>query len=74
MSVIHTFSSTSGSGLQAFTDDPEGRCLPDRHGPWKHVGRVPAGRDLPHGLDRGTVETAIEARGFQMWRVRKSED
>lgn len=74
MSVIHTFSSTNGSGLNAFTDDAEGRSLPPRHGPWKHIGRVGAGRDLPHGVDRGAVETAIEARGFQMWRVRKSED
>jgi hypothetical protein len=74
MSVIHTFSSTNGSGLHACTDDPEGRSLPIRHGPWKHVGRVQAGRDLPHGLDRGTIEKAIEANGFQMWRIRKSED
>ena len=74
MSVIHTFASTNGSGLHAFTDDAEGRRLPVRHGPWKHTSRVPAGRDLPHGIDRGTVETAIESHGFQMWRPRKTED
>ena len=73
MSVIHTFSSTNGSGLHAFTDDAEGRRLPERHGPWKHTSRVPAGRDLPHGIDRRTVERAIETHGYQMWRPQKSE-
>mgnify|MGYP001305607933 CR=1 FL=1 len=68
MSVIHTFASTNGSGLHAFTDDADGGKLPARHGPWKHTGRVPAGRDLPYGLDRSTVETAIATHGFQMWR------
>ncbi|MDK9697527.1 MAG: hypothetical protein OEL76_14170 [Siculibacillus sp.] len=72
MSVIHTFSSTSGSGLCAFTDDAEGRKLPERHGPWKHTDRVPSSRDLPHGIDRGAVETAIELHGYQMWRPRKT--
>ena len=74
MSVIHTFSSTNGSGLNAFAGDVDGLRLPARHGPWKHIGHVSAHRDLPHGLDRGTVEAAIETAGFQMWRLRKSED
>lgn len=73
MFVIHTFTSTGHSGLQAFTDDPEGRCLPDRHGPWKRIGRVQIGRELPHRMDRELVEAAIRAHGFQMWRLRKSE-
>lgn len=73
MSVIHTFSSTNGSGLHAFTGDAEGRKLPERHGPWKHTSRVPAGRDLPHGIDRNAVEVAIETHGFQMWRQQKAK-
>lgn len=71
MTTIHTFSSTSGSGLFAFTDDAQGRNLPDRHGPWMHVGSVLARRSLPHGIDRKAVEAAIGREGFQMWRPRK---
>ncbi len=72
MTVIHIFSSTNGSGLHAFTDDAEGSRLPVRHGPWKHTSRVPAGRDLPHGIARRAVEAAIAAHGFQMWRPQKT--
>lgn len=74
MSVIHTFASTNGSGLGAFTGDADGHRLPARHGPWKHTGSVPSHRDLPHKLDRSTVEAAIEAHGFQMWRPRRAAD
>ena len=70
MSTIHVFASTSGSGLHAFAGDAEGSRLPPRHGPWKRTGSVPADRDLPHAMDRAAVEAAIEAQGFQMWRVR----
>jgi hypothetical protein len=71
--TIHTFSSTSGSGLFAFTDDAQGRNLPDRHGPWNHVGSTSTPRSLPHGVDRTVVEAAIEREGFQMWRPRKPQ-
>lgn len=74
MSVIHTFTSSSGSGLCAFTGDADGHRLPVRHGPWKHTGSVQPNRDLPHKLDRSTVETAIETHGFQMWRPRRPVD
>ncbi len=74
MSVIHTFTSSNGSGLHAFTGDADGHRLPARHGPWKHMGKVLPNRDLPHKLDRSTVEAAIEAHGFQMWRPRRSAD
>jgi hypothetical protein len=71
MPVIHTFTSTNGSGLSAFTGDSDGRQLPARHGPWKHMGSVQPNRDLPHKLDRSIVEAAIETHGFQMWRPRR---
>ncbi len=74
MTMIHTFSSTSGSGLFAFAGDAEGARLPARHGPWQHVGGVAAGEAMPHGIDRAAVETAIEAQGFQMWRRRETRD
>lgn len=73
MTTIHTFSSTGGSGLYAFTDDAKGDKLPDRHGPWKHVGSVTGARALPHGIDRKAVEAAIGKQGFQMWRPRKAD-
>jgi len=74
MSVIHTFTSTNGSGLGAFAGDADGSRLPERHGPWKHTSSVAAGRKLPHGLDRATVEAAIETQGFQLWRPRRAAD
>lgn len=73
MSVIHTFASTNGSGLHAFTADADGRRLPTRHGPWKHTSTVAPNRDLPHALDRSTVEAAIDVHGFQMWRPRAAK-
>jgi hypothetical protein len=73
MSVIHTFSSSKGTELYAFTGDADGRLLPARHGPWMHVDSVPSNRTLPHGIDRKAVEAAIEAHGFQMWRLRKQD-
>jgi hypothetical protein len=74
MTMIHTFFSTKGSELHAFTGDSDGRRLPAQHGPWTHVGSVSANRTLPHGVDRKAVEAAIAAHGFQMWRLRKQAD
>lgn len=74
MSVIHTFTSSNGSGLWAFAGDADGSRLPERHGPWKRMGTVQPNRDLPHKLDRSTVETAIETHGFQMWRQRAAAE
>ncbi|MCE1236772.1 MAG: hypothetical protein LWW93_10490 [Hyphomicrobiales bacterium] len=70
MTTIHIFSSTSGSGLFAFTAEAEGGNLPTRHGPWRHMARVPPNGALPHHIDREPVEDAIEKHGFQMWRPR----
>lgn len=70
MTTIHIFSSTSGSGLFAFTGEAEGGNLPARHGPWRHMALVPPDGALPHHIERGPVETAIERHGFQMWRPR----
>lgn len=68
MIVIHAFASTKGTGLRAFTGDADGHKLPERHGPWKHTGRILPNRELPFRADRSVVEAAIETQGFQMWR------
>jgi hypothetical protein len=33
---------------------------------------VPPGSDLPHKLDRGVIEKALNSAGYQLWRL-KSE-
>ena len=40
--------------------------------PWHAIGVVPPGSDLPHKLDRGVIEKALNSAGYQLWRL-KSE-
>jgi hypothetical protein len=69
---IVIFKSEPQPHLRAFTEDPGGRALPAQFGPWSAVGVVRPGNDLPHKLDRGVVEKAINSNGYQLWRI-KSE-
>jgi hypothetical protein len=68
---IYNFESGKTLGLFAFAADQAGRRLPDKFGPWKLTQRINPDVALPHDLDRGTVEQALAATGFQMWRRRK---
>jgi hypothetical protein len=54
----------------AFAGDAEGSKLPGQFRPWHAVGVVSAGKALPHKISRATVEDAIEAQGFQLWRIK----
>jgi hypothetical protein len=74
MPVIFKFASSATDGLFAFTGDRLGAKLPKKHGPWVSKGNVKPQQPIPHRLDRGTVESAIEERGYQMWRMKKRED
>ena len=69
--VIFSFASGAKPGLFAFAADQSGRRLPDKFGPWKLTKRINPDAALPHDLDRATVEDALGAVGFQMWRRRK---
>jgi len=66
---IYVFKSETRKQLRAFAGDPAGSKLPPRHGPWTATGIVPPDRAPPHNLSRDAVEKAIDAEGFQPWRV-----
>jgi hypothetical protein len=68
---IYMFKSDSSSGLRAFAGDLEGSKLPDQFRPWHVVGVIAPERDPPYKLPRGEIEKAIDANGFQLWRMKE---
>jgi hypothetical protein len=68
---IYIFKSEGKTELSAFAGDAEGSKLPGQFRPWHAVGVVGDGKALPHKISRATVEDAIEAHGFQLWRIKK---
>jgi hypothetical protein len=72
---IFIFKSDANSELRAFAADLIGAKLPDRFRPWRAVGVIGVGKDPPHNLPRDHIERAIEAHGFQLWRMKpKAKD
>lgn len=71
---IYIFKSGTRKRLNAFAGDPAGSKLPKSHGPWTATGVVAADRPPPHNLPRDAIEEAIEAEGFQLWRVSRKAD
>jgi hypothetical protein len=69
---IIIFKSEPNPTLRAFSADPGGQELPKQFAPWHAIGVVPPGSDLPHKLDRGVIEKALNSAGYQLWRL-KSE-
>ncbi|MGO9743854.1 MAG: hypothetical protein ACLPN5_20530 [Roseiarcus sp.] len=67
---IFVFESQTRQGLHAFAGDIAGSKLPDRVGPWRLIHGSPPGGSLPHGIPRATIERAIDAEGFQLWRLK----
>jgi len=67
---IYVFKSDANSELRAFAGDMTGSKLPEKFRPWHAVGAVAPGAPPPHGLSRESIEKAIEAQGFQLWRLR----
>ena len=67
---IYIFKSDASSKLRAFAADLSGSKLPDRLGPWHAVGVVGIGKDPPYKLSRDHIERAINADGFQLWRMK----
>jgi hypothetical protein len=68
---IYIFKSESKRELRAFASDLSGGKLPKSHGPWTATGVVAADKAPPHNLSRDTIEQAINADGFQLWRMQK---
>jgi hypothetical protein len=67
---IFESNANTGLGLRAFAGDVAGRTLPDQFSPWRHIGAVASGKAPPYNLSRDTIEKAISAHGFQLWRVK----
>jgi len=70
---IFIFKSEAKPGLRAFGGDLAGSQLPAQFRPWRAIGAVAPDRDPPHNLPRNTIETAINDRGFQLWRMSKKD-
>ena len=67
---LFIFKSDASIGLRAFAGDVAGRDLPDQFGPWREIGVVRTDTAPPYNLSRDTIEKAISAHGFQLWRVK----
>jgi hypothetical protein len=67
---IYIFKSEKKSELRAFAGDAQGSKLPGQFRPWHAVGVVSDGKALPYKVSRATIEDAIEAQGFQLWRFK----
>jgi hypothetical protein len=70
---IFIFKSEAKPDLGAFCGDLAGLQLPSQFKPWRAVGAVAPDRDPPYKLSRGTIESAINAQGFQLFRLSKKE-
>ena len=68
---IYIFKSETKRELRAFAGDLTGSKLPQNHGPWTATGVIGPDKAPPHNLSRRAIEEAIEAEGFQLWRLRK---
>lgn len=74
MRRIYIFKSETRKGLHAFAADPNGTRLPAQHGPWTTTGVVRPEKDPPHNFSRDAIEEAIDAEGFQLWRLGKKTE
>jgi hypothetical protein len=67
---LFIFESNVKTGLRAFVGDVAGRNLPDQFSPWRQIGAAASGNAPPYNISRDTIEKAINAHGFQLWRVK----
>ena len=67
---IFIFKSESNDVLCAFAGDSAGSKLPPQHGPWQATGVIRDDKDPPHRFSRAAIEKAIDAEGFQLWRMK----
>ena len=71
---IYIFKSETKTELRAFAGDLTGSKLPQNHGPWTATGVIGSDKAPPYNLSRDAIEEAIEAEGFQLWRLRKKAE
>ena len=70
---LYIFKSESRNELRAFASEPDGSKLPANHGPWTVVGVVGRDKAPPCNFSRTAIEQAIDGKGFQLWRFKKTE-
>ncbi len=68
---IFIFKSEANANLGAFTGDLAGLRLPGQFKPWRAVGAVAPDKNPPYNLSRDVIESAINARGYQLFRLSK---
>ena len=71
---IYIFKSETRKDLRAFAADLAGSKLPQHHGPWTATGAIGPGNAPPHKFSRNAIEEAINAEGFQLWRLSKTTE
>ena len=70
---IFIFKSEVSPELRAFGGDLAGISLPSQFKPWRAMGSIAPGGNPPHNLSREVIETAINERGYQLWRMSKND-
>jgi hypothetical protein len=68
---IFIFKSDANPDLGAFSGDLAGLKLPGQFKPWRAVGAVAPDQKPPYKLSREVIEQAINAQGFQLFRLSK---
>jgi hypothetical protein len=68
--ATHIFKSDTNTELRAFAADPAGSKLPEQFRPWLVIAAVGPESAPPHLLPRPAIERAIDANGFQLWRLK----
>ena len=71
---IYIFKSETRKDLHAFAADVVGSKLPEPHGPWTVTGAIGPDNAPPYNFSRDTIEGAIDAEGFQLWRLGKATE
>jgi len=70
---IYVFKSETTDRVRAFAGDPDVNKLPSQHGPWTVTGTITPDNAPPYNLSRDAIEKAINAEGFQLWRLREKK-
>jgi hypothetical protein len=68
---IYIFKSETRKDLRALAGDLAGSRLPQNHGPWTATGAIGPDSAPPYNFSRDAIQEAIDAEGFQLWRLSK---
>jgi hypothetical protein len=71
---MYIFKSEKRKDLHDFAADLTGSKLPQHHGPWTATGAIAPGNAPPYNFSRDAIEEAINAEGFQLWRLAKTPE